>query len=565
MKNGTVARIFYEIADMLEIKGDEYRSRAYRNAARSVETMAEPVEDVAARGELETIPGVGGSLAEKIEEIVKSDRLGYHEKLKRSMPVKIDELMSVEGVGPKKVKLFYNKLKVRSLKDLEKAAKNGRIRKLEGMGEKSEQHILDSIEFLKRSGGRTLLGYAIPTADGVKENLKLLKYVDAVEVAGSIRRMKETIGDIDVLVVTKRPSAVMEYFTSMRDVEKVVAKGDAKSSVRLKEGMSCDLRVIDRDSFGSALLYFTGSKDHNVALRRVAIKHGLKLSEYGLFKSDKQIAGRTEKEVYGKLGMEYIPPEMRENTGEIELAGKKKLPKVVGYGDMKGDLQMHSNWSDGVNTIEEMAKACKAMGYEYMCMTDHAGRLRVYNGMTEKILSKQGNEIDEINKKIRGITILKGAEVDITVDGSLSISDKYLKELDVVVASVHSGMTGDNTKRIAAAMENEHVDIIGHPTGRLIQKRQGYTIDIDRLADVSKRTGTVLEIDAYPNRLDLGADNVRRVVEKGCNIAIDTDSHSVDHLQYMRLGIATARRGWVQKKDVINAMPLKKLKKYLKI
>ncbi len=571
MKNSLVAKIFYEIADMLEVKGVEFKPQAYRRAAQAIESLSRPIENVAAEGKLEEIPGVGKNIAKKIEEIVRTGKLKYHEDLKKSFPLKIEELLSVEGVGPKKIKLFYNKLGIKSLKDLEKAAKQGKLRKLPGMGEKSERQILESIQFAKSSGKRVLLGYILPVAEEIEERMRSLDAVEQVEIAGSIRRRKETIGDIDVLVVTKRPKKVMDYFVSLPNVAKVVAKGPTKSTVRLKEGIECDLRVVHAKSFGSALMYFTGSKSHNIALRKIAIKKGWKLNEYGLFSvrggKEKQIAGKTEKEVYKKLGLPYIEPELRENKGEVEAALKGKLPKLIGYNDIRGDLQMHTKWSDGANTIEEMALAAKELGYEYICISDHVGTLRIARGVTARGLAKQMKEIDKINKKIEGIRILKGAEVNILSDGRLDMKDSVLKELDVVVASIHGGFRQSReqlTHRLLSAIENENVDIIAHPTGRLIQKRKAYEVDLEKIFEACKRTGVALEINSYPNRLDLNDDNARYAVNSGCKLVINTDSHSADHLRYMELGIATARRGWVRKSDVINTLPLKKLINFFK-
>jgi DNA polymerase (family 10) len=386
-------------------------------------------------------------------------------------------------------------------------------------------------------------------------------------LGGSLRRMKETIGDIDVLVITEQPGKVSDFFTKMPNVDRVVAKGPTRSTVQLAEGIECDLRVVERKAFGSALMYFTGNKDHNIASRRIAIKKGWKLNEYGLFSGAKQIAGKTEQEIYSKLGMQYIEPEMREATGEIEAAQKRKLPKLIGYGDVRGDMQVHTKWSDGVNTIEEMAAAAKALGQEYIGISDHVGTLRIAGGMMAGGIAKQDKAIEKARKAVRGIEILHGAEVSILSDGKLDMKDSVLKELDYVVASIHGGFRQAReqmTHRIVSAMENENVDMIGHPTGRLIQERKPYDVDMERLFETSKRTGALLEINSYPNRLDLSAENVRRAIELGCKTIINTDAHSAEHLKFLRLGIATARRGWAEKKDVVNALPMKKMTKAFK-
>jgi len=569
MKNALVAGILYQVADLLEMQDVAFKPQAYRRAARSIESLQKPIEDVATEGTkaLQEIPGVGEAIAEKIDEIVRTGSLAYLDELKEGMPINVDELFSVEGIGPRKAKLFYEKLGIRDLDSLERAAKAGKLRKLPGMGEKSEQQILESIKFARTAGKRALLGYILPVADEIKKRIKSLDTVETVEVAGSIRRMKETIGDIDVLVITEHPGKVSDFFTKMPNVDRVVAKGPTRSTVQLAEGIECDLRVVERKAFGSALMYFTGNKDHNIASRRIAIKKGWKLNEYGLFSGAKQIAGKTEQEIYSKLGMQYIEPEMREATGEIEAAIKHKLPKLIGYGDVRGDMQVHTKWSDGTGTIEEMAAAAKALGQEYIGISDHVGTLRIAGGMMAGGLVKQSKAIEKARKSVKGIEILHGAEVSILADGKLDMKDSMLKELDYVVASVHGGFRQAReqmTHRIVSAMENENVDIIGHPTGRLIQERKPYDVDMERLFETSKRTGALLEINSYPNRLDLNAENVRRAIELGCKTIINTDAHSAEHLKFLRLGIATARRGWVEKKDVVNALPMKKMMKAFK-
>ncbi|MFH1623157.1 MAG: DNA polymerase/3'-5' exonuclease PolX [Candidatus Aenigmatarchaeota archaeon] len=570
MKNALVAGILYQVADLLEMQDVPFKPQAYRRAARAIESLQKPIEDIVREGgtaALEDIPGVGKAIAEKVDEIVRTGALAYLDELKKGMPINVDELFAVEGVGPKKAKLFYQKLGVRDLDSLERAAKSGKLRKLSGMGEKSEQHILESIKFARTAGKRALLGYILPVADDIKKRLEDLCAVENVEVAGSIRRMKETIGDIDVLVITEHPAKVSDFFTNMPNVDRVVAKGPARSTVQLAEGIECDLRVVEKKSFGSALMYFTGNKDHNIALRRIAIKKGWKLSEYGLFAGARQIAGKTEQGIYRKLGMPYIEPEMREATGEIEAAIKQKLPKLIGYDDVRGDMQTHTKWSDGTNTIEEMAEAAKALGQEYIGISDHVGTLRIAGGMTAGGLAKQSKAVEKARRAVKGTGILHGAEVSILAGGKLDMTDSVLKELDYVVASVHGGFRQSEeqmTARIVASMENEHVDIIGHPTGRLIQERKPYDVDMERLFETSKRTGTLLEINSYPNRLDLNAENVRRAIEMGCKTIINTDAHNAEHLKFLRFGIATARRGWVEKKDVVNALPMKRMLKALK-
>lgn len=571
MKNLEIARLFYEMADILEIKEVEWKPRAYRRAARAIETSSKDVETIYNKGGLEAlqeIPGVGESIAEKIEEFLKTGKIKEHDNLKKDVPKGVEKIMDIPGMGPKKALKLHEALGVESVKDLENAAKKEKIRKLSGFGEKSEEDILKGISLLKSSAGKMLLGKAWPLAQELVSELKDLSEVKKISIAGSARRRKEVVGDLDILAVSSKPKKVRDFFTAMPIVSHVVVKGSAKSSVRLKAGINVDLRVIKEKSFGSALLYFTGSKDHNIQCRQIAIKKGMKLSEYGLFrkKGDKYVCGKTEKEVYKKLGMQFIEPELRENRGEIEAALKNKLPKLIGYKDVKGDLQMHTEYSDGADTVENMAKAAKEMGYEYIAITDHSKSEHIAKGMDEKQLSKYMKEIDRVNKKLKGIRVLKGAEVDILKDGSLDYADKYLKKLDVVIAAVHSRFKSSEkemTKRILKALENRYVHILAHPTGRLINAREPYAVNLGKVFDACRENNVWPEIDAFPSRLDLSDSNAKYAVEKGLKLVIDTDSHNADQLRYMEFGIATARRGWAQKKDIINALSWKRFEKLL--
>jgi DNA polymerase (family 10) len=565
MKNMEVATILYEVADLLEVKEEKFKPRAYRKAAGTVESLSKPIEELN-QEELIKLPGVGKSIAEKIEEIIETGSLEYYENLKKEFAIDFESLHFVEGLGPKKIKRLYDELGVLDLDDLERAAKQHKIRELEGMGEKTEQNILENIEFARKKTGRKLLGYILPIAEQLKEKLKSFKPVLKVEIAGSIRRRKETIGDIDILVVTKENEKVMDFFTGLENVDKVILKGPSKSTVRLSDGIESDLRVINEESFGSALMYFTGSKETNIELRKVAIKQGLKLNEYGLFRGNEEIAGKTEQEIFQKLGMDYIEPELRENRGEVKAALEGNIPELIGFNDLKGDLQMHTKWSDGSYTIGEMAEKARELGHEYIAITDHVGTLRIARGMDKNKIRDQMKEIENINREINEITILKGAEVNIMSDGKLDMPNSVLKDLDVVVASIHSGFRQTEEKitdRMMSAMYNDNVDIIAHPTGRKIHERKAYELDINRIFETSKDTKTFLEINSYPNRLDLNDINVKRAVESGCKLSIDTDSHSKANLKHIKLGIATARRGWAKKGDIINTLPLKKLEKLL--
>ncbi|MBU4502534.1 MAG: DNA polymerase/3'-5' exonuclease PolX [Nanoarchaeota archaeon] len=572
MKNQEIAQIFYAIADILEIQNVQWKPVAYRKAARALEALSEPIEDIytekGIKG-LEKLPAIGKNLAEKIIQYIETGKIKSYEKLKKKLPKGFPELMEIQGLGPKKVKKLYKKLGIKNIKDLEKAAKKHKIKELETFKEKSEENILKGIELHKEKQDRMLLGKALPQAREIINELKTIKGVQRIEYAGSLRRMKETIGDIDLLVTTKNAKPVMNYFTSMDSVKRILAKGETKSAIILKTGIQVDLRVLKPDEFGAALQYFTGSKDHNIKLRNIAIKKGYKLSEYGLFskKNNRKVAGKTENEIYRKLGMQYIEPEMRENTGEIEAAIKKKLPKLVTLKDIKGDLHMHTKASDGTTTIQEIAKACKQRNYEYCCITEHTKSLKIANGINEKKLEKQIKEIKKLNKKINGIKILTGIEVDILKDGSLDLNDKTLKKLDIVIASVHSNFKMEKkemTKRLIKAMSNENVDILGHPTGRMIGMREAYKFDIDQIFQAAKDTNTALEINSQPKRMDLNGYMIKKAKEYKLKFVISTDAHNISRLSYMELGIAMARKGWCQKKDILNTLPLKKLMKQLK-
>ena len=566
MKNLIVSRILIEIADLLEMQGVEYKPRAYRKAARTVRSLPRDIEEVKEDGQLTELPGIGKNIAKKIEEIIETGSSKYHEDLKKEFPIDFEALRSVEGLGPKTIKLLYTRLGVKDLDDLERAAKTHEIRDLAGMGEKTEQNILRNLEFARQQTGRSLLGFVLPIAEKLKNELLKHAAVNRVEIAGSIRRRKETVGDIDILVTTQKPKDVMEHFTGLDSVRHVIAKGEAKSTVRLREGLESDLRVIKPESFGSALMYFTGSKETNIEMRKLALKRGLKLNEYGLFENGRQIAGKTEQEVFKHLGMTYIEPELRENRGEVEAALEDRLPQLISYGDLRGDLQIHTKWSDGSNTILEMAKAAKRLGHEYLAITDHTGSLRIAGGLNEQEIMKQMKEIEKVNKAVEGLTILKGVEVNIKSDGKLDVRDEILRDLDIVVASIHSGFRQGReklTERMISAMENENVDIIAHPTGRLIQERKGYELEFEKVFETSARTSTFLEVNAYPNQLDLNDTNTKRAIEAGCKLVISTDSHNADHLRFIQLGTATARRGWARKDDIINTLPLNELMKLM--
>ena len=589
MRNQELAKIFYEIANYLAMDEVPFKPYAYEKAALTIETLEGDIEEIYRQGgkkALEELAGVGKNIADHIVEYLETGKLRYYNDLKRKTPINFQELSAVEGVGPKRAKTLYRKLNVRNLKDLEKAAKSHKIALLFGFGEKTEKNILQGIKFLKRSKGRFLLNEILPKTKEVYEKLKNIKGVERVDYCGSLRRMKETIGDVDFLVAVKesrKPARnaslrlrsdagrVMDSFVAMPGVVKIWSKGTTKSSVRTKEGFDMDIRVVPKNSYGAALQYFTGSKEHNIATRRVAMGKGLKLSEYGLFRGSKMIASVTEEDVYKALGMQWVAPEIREDRGEVEAALADKLPKIIGYHDIKGDLHTHSDWDGGMNSITEMAKAALEMGYDYIGIADHTKFLRIEHGLNEKQLERRNKEIDKINLKFQKqkskFRVLKGCEANILNDGSIDIKDEALKKLDYVIAGIHSNfkMPKDKmTDRLIRAMENPHVDIISHPTGRILKKRDEYQIDFDKVLRAARETGTVLEVNAWPERLDLNDQNIKKAKEAQVKIVVNTDAHHKSQLKMMELGIAQARRGWAEKKDVINCHPLQKMLMFLK-
>lgn len=562
MTNAEMAEILREIAFFLDMEEIPFKPRAYEKAAYAVEALDAPLDEIYRRfgiRAVEEIPGVGKSIAEKLVTLIETGRLPYYEALRKKSPVDVERLTAIEGLGPKKIKVLYDQLGVRTVDDLERAAMEGKIHQLPHFGEKSEQKILKGISFFKKSGSRYPIGTILPLIRDIERRLEKVPGVKRLAVAGSIRRWKETIGDGDLLAVSNDPDRVMDFFVSMPEVIYIHARGPTKSSIKIKSGIDIDLRVVPEESFGAALCYFTGSKAHNIALRKIAMAKGLKLSEYGVFRGERPIAGRTEEEVYAALGLPFIPPELREETGEIEAALAGRLPALIDYDDLRGDLQIQTNWTDGAHSIEEVAAEAKRLGREYIAITDHTKSLAMAKGSDEKRLRKQMAAIDELNRKQRGITILKGAEVNIKKDGSLDIDDETLARLDVVGIAVHSHFNlprAEMTRRVIRAMENPHADILFHPTGRIIQKREPYDIDIDAVIQAARRTGTALEVDAYPDRLDLKDEQIRKAVEAEVKLVIDSDAHHIHHLSYLQFGIAAARRGWAKRSDVLNTLPL---------
>lgn len=570
MENTEFAKIFWEMADFLELKEDNpFKIRAYRKAAQNIESLSKSVEEIYAQGSikaLQAVPGIGLHIAEKIEEQIKTGKVHTHDKLAKEFPKGFLDLVNIPGMGPKTALLLYKKFKIDSPAKLEKAAKAGKLQGLPGMGAKKEENILRGISLKKESHGRFLLDDATAHAELIVEELKKLREVKKTLPCGSLRRGKETIGDIDILVISDKPTKVMDTFVKLSAVRDVLAKGATKSSVILKNGMQADVRVVKEKFFGSAAHYFTGSKGHNIHLRQMAQKKGWKISEYGIFKGKKQIGGEKEEEMFEKLGLQYIPPELREARGEFEAAAKGKIPKLVELKDIKGDLHLHTKATDGFNTIEEMAQAAKKLGYEYILITEHTKSTRVAGGLTEKETLAHLKKIRAANKKLKGIEILAGSEVDILPDGKLDYSDEVLKQLDIVLAAVHSRFKmpkKEMTARVIKAFQNKYVNIFAHPSGRLIGERDPYEIDTEKVLQAAKKYNVAIEINAHPKRLDLTDAYCRRAKELGIKLVIATDAHSADQLELMKYGVITARRGWLEAKNIINTFPLAKLKKLL--
>ena len=575
MENTEIARIFNEIADLLEIKGENpFRIRSYRNAGLVIEGLPLSLATIVERGDrLEDIPGIGTSIKEKILEILRTGRCRFHEELLKEIPSSLLDLLKISGVGPRKVSLLYRRLGIKTVDELERAAKEGRLHGLPGFGEKTEKKILRAIDEFRAMSGRFRLSVAHSCAVGYVEYMKELKGIIDVVPAGSLRRWKDSIGDVDILVTCRKNTPVMDHFVSYPEVKEVVAKGETKSTVILKMGLQVDLRVLERRSFGSALQYFTGSKAHNIALRERARRMGLKISEYGVFreKDNTWICGRDEEEVYRTVGLEWLPRELREKTGEIEAAEAGGLPCLVDTSAIRGDLHVHTKESDGMNTPEEIATAGIERGYEYIAITDHSKAVGIAHGLDEKRLLKEMAEIDRVNERLkkRGerFRLLKGVEVDIRADGSLDISADILSRLDCVVGAIHSGFNmskEDMTRRIVKAIRSGFIDILAHPTGRIIGTREPYQLDMEGIMEEARRYGVSLELNSYPDRLDLNDINCKLARERGIPVTISTDSHGIFHLNNIIYGIHTARRGWLEEKDVLNTRPLREVLKIIK-
>jgi DNA polymerase (family 10) len=567
--NSEIADKLNRLANLLEIEGaNPFRIRAYRNAARIIGNLSKDVSDLVAQGEnLCDLPGIGQDLSEKITTLAQTGELPLLTQIEARTPAILNDLMKIEGLGPKRIQVIYKKLGIKSINDLRSAIGKGRLRRLHGFGEKTEQKILQGIEHLTEYGQRIKLAEIIPVVESLTRYLKNNQAVKEIECAGSFRRRKETVGDLDILVSAKENKTVIEHFVKYGEIADIISEGSTRAAVHLRSGIQVDLRVVSPGSFGAALLYFTGSKEHNIAIRKIAVQKNLKINEYGIFKGEKELGGRTEEEIYKQIGLSYIEPELREDRGEIAAARKKQLPKLITLNDIRGDLHCHTTATNGTASLEAMAKAAEEFGHEYLAITDHSEHLSVAHGLDKKGLLTQIKAIDKLNSKLKKLVILKSIDVDILEDGSLDMPDSILKELDLTVCSIHNLFNlplKKQTERIIRAMDNPCFNILSHPTGRLINKRQPYAIDIERIIHAAKERGCILELNAQPDRLDLNDIYCKLAKDIGARLAISTDAHSPSQFAYMQFGIYQARRGWLEKADVVNTRPLKELMKILK-
>ncbi len=561
LSNSEIADLFDQLADLLSLEGENpFRVRAYHNAARTIRSQVKSLAEMVTKGEdLTKLPGVGEAIAKKIEIVVRTGRLPQLDEVLKRTPKSLLELLEVEGLGPKRVKTLFSLLKIKDLEDLERAARSGEIKELPGFGPKIEELILTHLQKHAQHERRFLRFEAESIALALLAHLRDCAGLGQLVVAGSFRRWKETVGDLDLLATVHDGAEVMTRFLAYEGIEEILSHGSSRSSIRLKNGLQVDLRVVPEESFGAALQYFTGSKAHNIQLRTLAVTRGLKVNEYGVFQGDTRLAGASEEEVYAALGLPWIAPELREGQGEIEVALENRLPKLIELSDIRGDLHCHTEETDGQDSLETLAESAKALGYEYLAITDHSKRLTVAKGLDEKRLRQQMAKIDALNAKLQGIRLLKGIEVDILEDGRLDLPDSVLKDLDLVVCSVHYKFNlskQEQTERILRAMDNPYCNIIAHPTGRLINQRDPYLVDLERIMQVAKERGCILEINSQPQRLDLNGEHLRMAREMGVKLVISTDAHSASGLNLMRYGVAQARRGWLTAQDVLNTRSL---------
>jgi DNA polymerase (family 10) len=566
MKNKELADLFSKMADILEFKSENpFKISAYRKASRVLGDLTQDIQEIAESGELKKVPGIGEGMAQKVEEYLKTGKISKYEEAKKGVSDELIAMMEIPGMGPKTLAMIHKEKGISNLSQLEKALEDGSLIGLPGMGEKKAENIKRGIDLLRQSKGRMNLGVAYPLAKRIVEILREKTGSKKIEWAGSLRRMRENIGDIDILATGPNHQKIFHAFTHLPEVKEVLASGETKASVIVEGGVQIDLRVVEEESYGAALQYFTGSKGHNIHLRGIAKAKGIKVNEYGIFKGEKKIGGKEERDIYEALGMNWIEPELREDRGEIEAAQKKRLPKLLEESEIKGDLHVHSKWSDGTSSIEEIAKAAQKRGYEYIALCDHSKSLRIAHGLDETRVLKQVEEIDRINEKLKGFQILKGTEVDILTDGKIDHPDKVLRRLDFVVAAVHSGFKQEKekmTKRIVRALENPLVHCLAHPSGRLLGARAPYEVDIEEVMEAARKHGKVLEINATLERLDLDDVHSRKAMEMGIKLAIGTDAHHLDQLWMITLGVGVARRGWLETPDLLNTLPLKGILKW---
>jgi DNA polymerase (family 10) len=564
MTNAEIAEVFSKIAGLLEIKGESvFKVRAYEKAAQTIAALTEDLADLRRVGELRRLPGIGESTAEKIGELLDTGQCAHLEELLREFPPDLLEMLEIPELGPKKIKGLYETLGIGCVRELEAAAVDGKLRELKGFGKKTEENILKNIERWRRFSARTPLARAYPMAEAIVAALKKRAPVEEIQVAGSLRRMRDTVGDLDILTTSEKPMEVIKAFLKLPQVREISEKGETKASVITTGDLQADLRVVSPEAFGAALLYFTGSKEHNVKLRELALKQQMRINEYGIsdLATDKRLGGATEEEMYAALKLPWMPPEIREDRGEIEAAQQHKLPHLVEEKDIRGDLHIHSDWSDGTASIPELAREALRRGYEYIAICDHSPAQAIARGLEIERLQQRNREIEKFRKQFSELTILAGMEVDIRADGAMDYPDEILAELDFVIASLHTGWRASeeaNTERILKAIANPWVDVIGHPTGRLIGQREPYEVDLEKVFAAAAAAGVALEIDAHPERLDLKDTHARRAKEVGAKLVIDTDAHRLDNLQLMRFGVATARRAWLEPKDILNCLPATK-------
>ena len=568
MKNLEIAKILNTIADILELQEVQFKPQAYRKAALAIESLAEDIEAVSARGELQEIPGIGEHIAAKIEEYIQTGKVKYYQDLKKEVNVDVEHLLEIPSLGPKKIKVLHQKLGVRNLADLERAIQRHKLLTIPGFGEETEKNLLKGIELVRSRPKRFLHAQVLPLVNSILATFKKYPFVETIEIAGSFRRGKETVGDLDFLVISNHPEKVTTAFTTMPDVKEILAQGPTRSSVLLHNGLQIDLRVLQKKEWGSALLYFIGSKEHNVELRKLALSKGYTLSEYGLFrlKNKQWVAGRTEQEIYHKLGIkQYIQPELRENNGEIKAAQNRKLPYLMTVKDVKGVFHNHSTWSDGTASLLDMATKAEELGFKFVSFNDHYGPVGITNPLNEKRLIQYRKEIDKVQKKV-GLKVFSGVEIDILKDGTLPLSKAILKQLDVVVASIHVALKmseTEMTKRVCSVLEQYPVNILGHPTDRLLNVREPLPLNLDQVFETARQHRVFMEINASPSRCDLAGEQVKAALQAGCQFALSTDAHAVNGLEHYPLGVLMARRGWLENQKVLNCWELPKIEKAL--